>query len=98
MIDFVQGELVSIEEESIVISVNGIGYSIYVPRPEVYQPLLNDTCFVYTHHYFREDWMGLFGFKEKEERYLFRLLLSVSGIGPKGALAMIAQGNPNHVI
>ncbi|GBF10019.1 Holliday junction branch migration protein RuvA [Tepidibacillus infernus] len=98
MIDFIQGILVGIEEDYIVINVNGIGYQIFVPRPESYQALLNQDCFVHTHHYFREDWMGLFGFQEKEERYLFRLLLSVSGIGPKGALAMIGQGNPNQVI
>ncbi len=98
MIDFVQGYLVSIEEETIILNVNGIGYLIYVPRPEAYQSLLDKECFVYTHHHMREDWMGLYGFKDKEERFLFRLLLSVSGIGPKVALAIIAQGNPSYII
>ena len=98
MIDFVQGTVYSIEEEAIIVNVNGIGYHIHVPRPEIYHHLLNQGCFIYTHHYIREDWMGLFGFKDTQERYLFRLLLSVSGIGPKGAMGIIAQGNPNQVI
>jgi len=98
MIDFVQGILFEIEEDSIIVNVNGIGYQIFVPRPDQYHGLKNESCFIYTHHHMREDWMGLYGFQDKEERYLFRLLLGVSGIGPKGALAMIAQGNPNQVI
>ncbi|OEG00189.1 Holliday junction DNA helicase RuvA [Vulcanibacillus modesticaldus] len=98
MIDFLQGTLFSVEEDSIVINVNGVGYQVFVPRPEGYSQKINQSVFIYTHHYMREDWMGLFGFNEKDERYLFRLLLNVSGIGPKGALAIIAQGNPNDVI
>ncbi|WP_339063941.1 Holliday junction branch migration protein RuvA [Tepidibacillus marianensis] len=98
MIDFVQGILFDIEEESIIVNVNGMGYQVFVPRSEQYQPLVNQSCMIYTHHHMREDWMGLYGFQNKDERYLFRLLLGVSGIGPKGALAMIGQGNPNQVI
>jgi len=98
MIDFVQGNLISIEDDSLIVNVNGIGYQIYVARPESFMQSLNLTCFIYTHHHIREDWFGLFGFRDKEERQLFRLLLSVSGIGPKGAMAIIAQSNPKQVI
>lgn len=98
MIDFVQGNIASVEEDSIIVNVNGIGYQIYVARPESFMKALNQTSFIYTHHHIREDWFGLFGFKDKEERQLFRLLLSVSGIGPKGAMAIIAQSNPTQVI
>lgn len=98
MIDFVQGNLVSIEDDALIVNVNGIGYYISVARTESFKQMLNQTCFIYTHHYMREDWMGLFGFKDKEERHLFRLLLSVSGIGPKGAMAIISQGNHKQVI
>lgn len=98
MIDFVEGILYSIEEDSVIVNVHGIGYKIYVARSEVYNSVLNQTCFIYTHQHFREDYMALYGFQETEERRLFRLLLNVSGIGPKGALAMIAQANPNKII
>lgn len=98
MIDFVQGNLTSIEEDSIIVNVNGIGYQIYVARSESFMQSLNQNCFIYTHHHIREDWFGLFGFRDKEERQIFRLLLSVSGIGPKGAMAIIAQSNPRQVI
>ncbi len=98
MIDFVQGTLFSIDNDSVIVNVNGIGYKIYVTRPESYKSLLNQSCMIYTHHHMREDWMGLFGFNNIEERHLFRLLLSVSGIGPKGALAIIAQSLPSQII
>ena len=98
MIDFVQGIVVDIEDEAVIVNVNGIGYQVFVPRPDQYHSQLNQTSMIYTHHHMREDWMGLYGFQDKDERYLFRLLLGVSGIGPKGALAMIGQGNPNQVI
>ena len=98
MIDFIQGILFSIDNDSVIVNVNGIGYKIYVVQPENYQASLNETCMIYTHHHMREDWMGLYGFKNKEERSLFRLLLNVSGIGPKGALAIISQSNPNQII
>jgi len=98
MIDFLQGIVFSVEEDSVVIQVNGMGYQVFVPQPESYKDKMEDTCFVYTHHYMREDWMGLFGFQTKEERDLFRLFLSVSGIGPKVALSMMAQVEPNQVI
>ncbi|MGD9677298.1 MAG: Holliday junction branch migration protein RuvA [Vulcanibacillus sp.] len=98
MIDFIQGILFSIETDSVIVNVSGIGYKIYVVQPENYQLLLNETCIIYTHHHMREDWMGLYGFKNKEERSLFRLLLNVSGIGPKGALAIISQSNTNQII
>lgn len=98
MIDFIEGLLYSIEEDSIIVNVNGIGYQLFVPNPNEYTTLVKQSCFIYTHHHMREDWMGLFGFQKKEERYLFRLLIGVSGIGPKGGLAIIAQGNPNKII
>lgn len=98
MIDFVEGRLCAIEEDSIIINVNGIGYKIYVARTEIYTSEIDQICFIYTHHYFREDFMALYGFKETEDRQLFRLLLNVSGIGPKGALAMIAKANPKQII
>ena len=98
MIDFLQGTLFSVEDEYIVIQVNGLGYQVYVPNFNLYQGKENQAVFIYTHHYIREDWMGLFGFQTKEERNLFRLLLSVSGIGPKVALAMMGQVQPAQVI
>lgn len=98
MIDFLQGTLFSVEDEYIVIQINGLGYQVYVPNFNLYQGKENQAVFIYTHHHIREDWMGLFGFQTKEERNLFRLLLSVSGIGPKVALAMMGQVQPVQVI
>ena len=98
MIDFVQGVLISIDSDSVIVNVNGIGYKVYVINPESYKPLVDHACMIYTHHHMRDDWMGLYGFKDTDERLLFRLLLNVSGIGPKVALGIIAQAEPMQII
>ena len=53
---------------------------------------------MYTHLHVREDAQQLFAFKTLDQRELFRKLIQVSGIGPKGALAILASGNPTQVI
>lgn len=77
--------------------VNGIGYRIICPNPFAFEQ--TDTRVkVYTYHYVRDDASLLYGFKTREEKALFTKLLSVSGIGPKGGLAILATGEPQQVI
>lgn len=98
MIDFVQGIVTSIDSESVIIDVNGIGYKIYVAHPEEFKQFIGETELIYTHHHMRDDWMGLYGFRDLDDRMLFRLLLNVSGIGPKVALGVIQTANPLQII
>lgn len=72
----------------VLIDVNGVGYSVLIPL-STFEKLgpLNSSTVLLTHLHVREDALQLFGFATEEERYLFRLLISVSGVGPK-----IAQG------
>lgn len=98
MIDFVEGTVSYIENEYVVIEANGVGYQIFCPQP---MQFLNDEGTkkrVYTHQTVREDFIGLYGFVSREERDLFRRLLDVSGVGPKGALGIIASGRPEQVV
>lgn len=96
MIEHINGTISYVSAEYAVIDTNGIGYQIYCPNPFVYRNGQAET--IYTFHYVREDLMALYGFKTRKERDLFLKLLNVSGIGPKGALAIMAFGQPEQVI
>ncbi|MBM7644702.1 Holliday junction DNA helicase RuvA [Scopulibacillus daqui] len=98
MIDYITGTVQHISSEYIVIENNGIGYQILCPNPFVYQNHIGQQITIYTYQYVREDIIALYGFKSREERTLFIHLLSVSGIGPKGGLAILASGQPENVI
>lgn len=90
MISFIEGKLESKNFNCVVVSAYGVGYEIFVSM-NVSEKLLETGSHVrlYTHHHVREDLQQLFGFWEKEEREFFRLLISVSGIGPKGAMGLL---------
>jgi len=96
LIESISGNVDYITAEYIVINNNGIGYKILCPNPFIYK--LNDQKTVYTYQYVREDILALYGFKNRKERDLFLKLLNVSGIGPKGALAIVAFGQPEQVV
>ncbi len=96
MIDFVRGEMVYQQHDSVTVEVNGIGYRIYIPANVTYEQ--GDSVLLYTHLVIREDAHTLYGFPTMEERDLFRLLLEVSGIGPKAGLAMLSSGNPKQIV
>ncbi|KPH77097.1 MULTISPECIES: Holliday junction branch migration protein RuvA [Bacillaceae] len=91
MIAYIKGKMVKIQEDSIVIDVNGIGYEIICANPFSFQSFMNKEAIVYTYHYVREDSQILYGFKNEDEKYLFIKLISVSGIGPKGALGILGS-------
>ncbi len=95
MYSFLKGKINEINNTNIVIENNGIGYEIIVPNPFYYS--LNTEVIIYTYHYVREDNITLFGFSTKEEKSLFKTLLSVKGIGPKSACAMLASGTVTNI-
>ncbi|CDQ18120.1 Holliday junction DNA helicase subunit RuvA [Halobacillus karajensis] len=89
MISYVKGQLMTLDEGSITIEISGIGYEVLCANPFHFQDFLNKEVKVHTYHYIREDNQSLYGFKKKEDKQLFAQLLNVSGIGPKGALAIL---------
>lgn len=91
MFDFIKGNITSIKAKNIVLENNNIGFIINVPNPYAYKVNEIETVYIYT--YIREDIFDLYGFKTVEERDLFIKLISVKGIGPKGALAILASGD-----
>lgn len=91
MISYVKGTLAEINPDSIVIDVSGIGWHIFVPSQALSQlPRIGETVKIHTWLQVREDAMALFGFLTKDDLRIFRLLLSVSGVGPKNALAILS--------
>ena len=98
MIEFVKGYVDFVSPEYVVLEVNGIGYQINAPNPFIYQVNKDKTITIYTYQHVREDILALYGFQTREEKNLFLKLLNVTGIGPKGALAIIATGQPNQVV
>lgn len=98
MIECLKGKVTNIEPETIVLDVRDVGYLIYCGNPYRYEEWLNGTVTVYTYQYVREDAIRLYGFFHREERRLFEKLLQVSGIGPKGALAIVAAEQPQLVV
>jgi len=90
MFDYIKGKISNIYAKYITVENNGIGYIVHVANP--YSFNLNDDITIYIYTYIREETYDLYGFKEKEERDLFIKLISVKGIGPKGALAILASG------
>ncbi|MEE0775588.1 MAG: Holliday junction branch migration protein RuvA [Bacillota bacterium] len=99
MIASVRGEVILIEEDCLVVEVNHLGYQVFAPLHRMTgQYQLNEEVFLYTHLIVREDQWTLFGFPTVEELSLFKLLLSVSGIGGKGALGVLNQLSPQQIV
>ncbi|KOO46988.1 Holliday junction branch migration protein RuvA [Priestia koreensis] len=98
MFDYIKGIITYVNPEYIVVESHEIGYQVFTPNPYAFHVSDTEKKTVYTHHYVREDAMALYGFRSREEKGLFNKLLSVSGIGPKGALAILASGDPGQVV
>lgn len=92
MIAFIQGELCEVGQDTIIVACQGIGYEIQVPV-SVAQSLPNpgNRVKIYTYTYVREDALGLFGFLTRDDLTVFKLLITVNGVGPKAALAILSS-------
>ena len=91
MYSYIKGELTEVNLDHIVVEANGIGYMIFVPTNTFsYLPSLHEDIKVYTYLYIREDAMILYGFLTKDDLEMFKLLITVNGIGPKGGLAVLS--------
>ena len=99
MIAYVKGTVECTGEDYAVIDNNGIGYYISMPVNDV-QRIKNEkgTVKVNTYHYVREDAIGLYGFIDIDALNIFKLLINVSGVGPKAALSMLSSISPESII
>ncbi|HRV96034.1 MAG TPA: OB-fold domain-containing protein, partial [Anaerolineae bacterium] len=91
MIGSLHGEVIDKTEESVLLEVGGVGYVVLAPTTLLDNLRVGIRTQLVTHLHVREQELTLFGFPNKEELELFRLLLKVQGIGPKVALAILSH-------
>lgn len=98
MYEYMRGKIVAVHPTYIVLDVNGIGYQILAANPFRYSSLQQDEIQLYIHQAVREDSITLYGFQDFREKQLFLKLISVSGIGPKSGLSILANGDHDGLI
>lgn len=92
MISYIRGEFVAVEKEKVIIDVGGVGYGIFVPESAMgLLPQIGNEVKLHTYLNVREDAMQLFGFLTRDDLEIFKLLIGVSGIGPKGGLSILSK-------
>ncbi len=95
MIGYIKGTLEYSGQEQIIIDNNGMGYELKIPLSIIEElPQIGEEIKVFTYLYVREDAMVLYGFISPEDLEIFKLLLTVSGVGPKGALSILSALSP----
>ena len=99
MIGRLSGTLAEKFPPEILIECAGVGYEVTMPMTSIYAlPELNEQAIIYTHFVVREDAQLLYGFTNKTERKLFRLLIKVNGVGPKLALAVLSAMSADQFV
>ena len=97
MYEYFLGQITDVTPSFVVIEVAGIGYKVLTANPYRYQ-VANEPVKMYIHQAVSENGMSLFGFYDADEKALFEKLLNVSGIGPKSALAILANNDHSGLI
>lgn len=98
MIQFIRGELVGIEEDRILVDVGGVGYGIFMSGQAMGRlPQIGREVKIYTYLNVKEDAMQLFGFLTRDDLHVFKLLIGVNGIGPKGGQAILSVLTPDDL-
>ena len=98
MISYIKGALGAVEDDVIVVETGGIGLAVHVPLSLLEElPALGEEVTVYTYFQVREDAMTLYGFLHRQDREMFKQLIGVNGIGPKGALGILSIMRPDDL-
>lgn len=98
MISYIRGTLAVMEEDKVIVDVGGVGYGIYMSgRAMGMLPSVGCEVKIHTYLHAKEDIMQLYGFLTRDELAVFRLLIGVSGIGPKGGLGILSALSPDDL-
>jgi Holliday junction DNA helicase RuvA len=96
MYEYIKGTLIEKRSDYAVIENNGIGYKLICPLSTLSSiGESGSEVKVFTYHYVREDAINLYGFLTKEEHFMFDILLSVSGVGPKASISLVSNISPS---
>lgn len=98
MIAYIKGVLAAVSEDSVIVDNNGMGIRIMVPSSSLNRlPDIGNEVQIFTYMYVREDMIGLFGFMSQDDLELFKLLITVKGVGTKNALAVLSAINADEL-
>lgn len=97
MFYYVEGRVTLLEQGLAVIDCGGVGYACHTSQNTVGKLKMGENARLYTYLYVREDIFELFGFGDQEELNCFKMLISVSGVGPKAALAILSIAAPSQL-
>ncbi len=97
MIAYLKGVVADVETDKIIIENNNIGYNVFVTGTLATNTGIGESITLYTYLNVKEDAMNLFGFVTKDELKVFKILLGVSGVGPKGALGILSALSPDDL-
>ena len=98
MISYIRGELAALEEDKVIVDVGGVGYGIFMSGQAMGKlPPIGSKVKIHTYLNVKEDAMQLYGFLTRDALSVFKLLIGVSGIGPKGGLGILAQLTPDEL-
>ncbi len=97
MYAYIEGIVEEVTEKNAVIDNQGIGYEIYMPSTSLSKLIHHENIKIYTYYSSTDNGTFLYGFLTKEEKRLFLLLISVSGVGPKGAMAILSVLSPEDL-
>ena len=98
MISYIRGELAFVGEDKVIVDVGGVGYGIFMPLKSLGQlPPCGHEVKIHTYLNVKEDAMQLYGFLTRDALEVFKLVIGVSGIGPKGGLGILSQLSPDDL-
>lgn len=98
MIAYIRGKLASVEEDKVIVDVGGVGYGIYMSVHAMsLLPPAGSEVKIHTYLNVKEDMMQLFGFHTRDDLQVFKLLIGVSGIGPKGGQSILSVLSPDDL-
>lgn len=98
MISYIRGELAAVETDKVIVDVGGVGYGIYMPAQAIsLLPPQGREVKLHTYLNVKEDAMQLFGFLTRDDLEVFKLIIGVNGIGPKGGLGILSVLSPDDL-
>lgn len=98
MYEYIKGKYIGINKDYVIIENNGIGYKIFTSGATMAEmPRVSEEVQLYLEQIVREDFIGLYGFKDREELEMFKLLISISGVGAKAALSLLSISRINNL-
>lgn len=98
MYGYLKGELVECTPTNALLDVNGVGYDLSISLNTYEKISQNKKVVLFTYLWVKEDALSLYGFAEKEEKAIFELMITVSGIGPNTARTVLSTLSPNEVV